>query len=103
MENLRINIGLFGCSNVGKSTFLDAIMGKQYSYKNGIKTPTLIPRVYSFSKDSTNLVNEFMVRELNGEVNFNTACLINSNRFDLDKCRVCHSGTSSYIDPPHLK
>ena len=86
MDKFDINIGLFGCVSVGKSTFLNAIAGKQYSDAE-IKKTTMVPQVYVQAKFIDNhyrLVHQF------GHIN------VSSNQIEL--CTIF----AKYIDQSHF-
>jgi small GTP-binding protein len=65
MDTFGINIGLFGCVSVGKSTFLNAITGKQYS-DTEIKRTTMVPQVYMESSEPSDCK---LIRQLNRQIN----------------------------------
>ena len=79
---LNVNIGIFGCVSVGKSTFLNAITGRQYSDVE-IKKTTMVPQVYI---ESEGVVDHSAVRDENRAINEFTLNLIEASQFDLDKC-----------------
>ncbi|XWV24505.1 hypothetical protein QJ856_gp0063 [Tupanvirus deep ocean] len=91
MENIEINIGLFGCVSVGKSTFLNAIAGQQFSDAE-IKKTTMIPQVYAENKNNSEVPNAQIIRRNNREVNDSIEKMIDLNEFTVDKCQpLCHN------------
>jgi small GTP-binding protein len=89
MDKFEINIGLFGCVSVGKSTFINAIAGQQYS-DTEIKKTTMVPQVYIES--DTNALNAEVIRKTNREINNSIESIINVNNFDIEKCQpICHN------------
>ncbi|XWV25737.1 hypothetical protein QJ857_gp1351 [Tupanvirus soda lake] len=91
METFEINIGLFGCVSVGKSTFLNAIAGQQFSDAE-IKKTTMVPQVYIESKNASETTNAQIIRRNNREVNDSIEKMIDLNEFSADKCQpLCHN------------
>lgn len=84
MNKLEINIGLFGCISVGKSTFINAITGQQYSDVEINKT-TMVPQVYLEHDDQT--FSAHNIRKNNREINKSISRTIDLNQFTLDQCQ----------------
>lgn len=87
MDNLEINIGLLGCVSVGKTTFLNAIAGYQYS-DTEIKKTTMIPQVYLESR--TQRDNVWNIRKINHDLNELIAKQIEQNQFDINQCQAVY-------------
>ena len=95
MDKIEINIGLFGTVSVGKSTFLNAISGNQYS-DTEIKKTTMIPQAYVekidkiFENNCNNscdkLISPEHIRKINREINESVSKEIENNLFNIDKC-----------------
>jgi small GTP-binding protein len=84
MDKFEINIGLFGCVSVGKSTLINAITGKQFSDVEMKKT-TMVPQVYVEKNDG--ICDTNMIREINRGVNETIEKVIDQKQFTIDKCR----------------
>lgn len=84
---MDINIGLLGCVSVGKTTFLNAIAGYQYS-DTEIKKTTMIPQVYLESQTQIN--NAWDIRKINRDFNGLIANQINNNQFDISQCQAIY-------------
>lgn len=91
MEKFEINIGLFGCISVGKSTWLNAISGQQYS-DTEIKKTTMVPQIYVENNELKS--NAQIIRRLNREINESVMALIDVNKFSLSQCQPLYH----YID-----
>jgi len=104
MNQFRINIGLFGCVSVGKSTFLNAIVGRQYS-DTEIKKTTMVPQIYI--ENDENPTNASIIRYKNRTTNEEISKIIDMNQFRYEKCqpiyhqmdRICDLFDSTIIDP----
>lgn len=88
---MEINIGIFGSVSVGKSTFINAISGKQYS-DSEIKKTTMIPQVYIQS--DTKELNPNIIRGINREINNEISKMIDSHEFNISQCQP----VSHYIE-----
>lgn len=103
MDKIEINIGLFGCVSVGKSTFLNAIAGQQYS-DTEMKKTTMIPQVYMEKNNNESATK--IIRENNREANEIIEKIIEQNQFTIDKCKplyhqidkICDLFDSNIID-----
>lgn len=84
MNKFEINIGLFGVVSVGKSTFLNAISGYQYS-DTEIKRTTMVPQVYL--EDTHNISSAETIRENNRKINEHISREIDLNKFTIEKCK----------------
>ena len=78
-----INIAITGCISVGKSTFLNALCGYEYSSVGTTKT-TMIPQLYTESDE--NATSPEIIKEANDNINKNTQKKINSGKFDIHDC-----------------
>lgn len=104
MDKLELNIGIFGCVSVGKSTFLNAIAGQQYSDAE-IKKTTLVPQVYTEADGEP--TNAVIVRSKNREANEKVLRELELNEFNVGKCqpiyhqidKICDLFDQSIIDP----
>ena|SRR5271154_2078432 len=100
MNQFRINIGLFGCVSVGKSTFLNAIVGRQYS-DTEIKKTTMVPQIYI--ENDENPTNASIIRYKNRTTNEEISKIIDMNQFRYEKCQpIYHQMVESviYLIPP---
>ena len=95
MSKLEINIGLFGCVSVGKSTFLNAMAGHHYSDVE-IKKTTMVPQVYI--EDVCDIVDCQKIREKNRETNDNITKLLESKTFTEDKCEPLYHKINRICD-----
>lgn len=106
MDKLEINIGIFGCVSVGKSTFLNAITGCQYSDVE-IKKTTMIPQVYLESDNPDEPHDPESIRQINREANKAVMKAIELNTFNRNQCkpiyhnidRICDLLDPEVIDP----
>ena len=104
MNKLEINIGLFGAISSGKTTFLNAITGQQYS-DTEIKKTTMVPQVYLETDDIK--PNAAIIRGKNREANESILKLLDLNQFTLTHCqpiyhqldRICDMFDPEIIDP----
>lgn len=104
MSKLEINIGLFGCVSVGKSTFLNAISGCQYSDAE-IKKTTMVPQVYL--ENNASPTDPMTIRSQNKSINDFATKKIESTYFSQDDCvpiyhsidRICDLFDPNIIDP----
>lgn len=104
MNKVEINIGLFGCVSVGKSTFLNAISGQQYSDAE-IKKTTMVPQVYIENQEQNH--NAQTVRHINRNTNESILKMIDLNKFTIDQCqplyhnidKICDLFDPEIIDP----
>lgn len=113
---MEINIGIFGCVSVGKSTLLNAITGQQYS-DTEIKKTTMTPQAYldtgiSDSQYQSNPqyqseTNNKSIRNLNRTINNKITQEIANKTFSIDKCqttyhhidKICDLIDPTIIDP----
>ena len=98
MDKIEINIGIFGAVSVGKSTFLNAIFGQQFSDVE-IKKTTMVPQVYSLEIEDSCDVEA--IRLKNREINESIMKTINSNNFSIDQCKpvyYCINNTCDIFD-----
>ncbi len=95
MDKFEINIGLFGCVSVGKSTFLNAVVGHQYS-DTEMKKTTMVPQVY-IEKDESEMSTK-SIREINREVNETIGKMIEKNHFSIDKCKPLYHRIDKICD-----
>lgn len=103
MNRLEINIGLFGAISSGKTTFLNAITGQQYS-DTEIKKTTMVPQVY-LETDNAN-PNPTIIRRKNREANESIMKLLDLNQFTFSHCqpiyhqldRICDMFDPEIID-----
>lgn len=95
MDKFEINIGIFGCVSVGKSTFLNAITGQQFSDAKINKT-TMVPQVY------TQIVNETSdiqtIQDINKKINDVITKDIDNNNFSLEKCQPVYHNIENFFD-----
>lgn len=104
MDKIEINIGLFGAVSVGKSTFLNAIAGQQFS-DTEIKKTTMIPQVYC--QNDNIMSNAQIIRRQNREINESIMEAIDFNKFTVNQCqpiyhdidRICDLFDPKIIDP----
>ena len=100
---MEINIGLFGVVSTGKSTFINAISGQQYS-DTEIKRTTMVPQVYLESDNSES--NAYVIRYHNRQINESIMKIIDLNQFSIKQCqpiyhnidRICDLFDPSIID-----
>lgn len=76
----KINIGIFGCVSVGKSTFINAIYEKQYSTTE-IKKTTMIPQIYEEGEEE-----EEGIKEKNDKMNKKILKKIENNELKIEDC-----------------
>ncbi|AYV84940.1 MAG: hypothetical protein Satyrvirus1_26 [Satyrvirus sp.] len=103
---MEINIGIVGAVSVGKSSFLNAISGQQYS-DTEIKKTTMIPQVYFQNVDSDNKSNAYIIRRANREANESIMKIIDLNKFTNKQCqpiyhnidRICDIFDPKIIEP----
>lgn len=103
MQKFVINIGLFGSISIGKSTFLNAIAGQQYS-DTEIKKTTMVPQIYLENEEFKS--NAQIIRRLNREINESVMRLMDINKFSLKQCqplyhfvdRICDLFDPNVID-----
>lgn len=95
MDKYRINIGIFGCVSVGKSTFAHLLLGKQTS-ETGINKATLVPQVYIESEIDE--FNDKEIRNKNNIINNEILKIMESNNFSLDKCQPIYHCINKVIE-----
>lgn len=95
MNKFEINIGLFGCISTGKTTFLNAISGQQYS-DTEIKKTTMVPQIYMENEELKS--NAQIIRRLNREINESVMKLIDVNNFSLRQCQPLYHFVDKICD-----
>jgi small GTP-binding protein len=107
MNKFKINIGIFGCVSVGKSTFLNAISGRQFS-DTEIKRTTMVPQVYTETEsENGQITNATIIRRDNRYANETASNQIDIGKFTIKQCqpvyhqidRICDLFDTSIIDP----
>lgn len=83
MENFVIKVGLCGCVSVGKSTFLNAIAGKQLS-DTEMKATTFVPQIYTEKQINCNTPE--IIRLKNRKMNQIAEEQIEKGQFDIKQC-----------------
>ncbi|MEM0353964.1 MAG: dynamin family protein [Thermoplasmata archaeon] len=102
MNKLSINIGLFGVVSVGKSTFLNAISGVQYS-DTEIRKTTQIPQVYLESEPGEKVPDASVIRKKNRELNRKFFMNISFGKNGFDTCQPTYHRISRLHDLFDLK
>ena len=94
MDKVEINIGIFGCVSVGKSTLLNAITGRQYSDVE-IKKTTMLPQAYL---ESDNPSDPNSIRQINRETNESIMKEIELGTFNQDHCKAVYHNIDRICD-----
>ena len=97
MGKIEINIGLFGCVSVGKTTLLNAMTGKQYS-DTEIKKTTMIPQAYFENNSSMDENDSQLIRTMNREKNEEILKDIDANMFSIEKCQPIYHNINKIYD-----
>lgn len=97
----QVNIGLFGCVSVGKSTFLNLLAGHQLS-DSEIKKTTMVPQIYVSDTNTPDDVNS--IREKNSTTNNEISEIIASGKFSTDLCQpIIHKiANFQYLSPDDI-
>jgi len=95
MDKFEINIGIFGSVSVGKSTFLNAIAGKQYSDAE-IKKTTMVPQVYSETEENPH--DAQTIRKNNRLANEAVTKEIDLNQFTTMRCQPIYHNIDRICD-----
>jgi small GTP-binding protein len=97
-EQLKINIGIFGCVSVGKSTLLNALFGKQYSDIK-LKRTTMVPQVYQEIDNNQFPQEATMIRDSNRVHNEQILSHLEEHKeFTIDECRPLYYQVNRIFD-----
>lgn len=97
-SHTQINIGIVGTISCGKSTFLNAIAGRQYSDTEIMRT-TMIPQIYlETDVMDGSQVNAYIIRQANRTMNQMVMRAIDDNKFDVTICQPIYHDVDRMCD-----